>query len=433
MPTVTPFFHAPTGTWSYVVTDPSGRQAAVIDPVLDYDWRSARTGTASAQAILDHLKAAGLELAWILETHAHADHLSSAAWLQSQAGGKLAIGRGILAVQATFKRIFGLGEEFVPDGRQFDRLLADGDALALGALEGRVIATPGHTSDSVSYLFGDALFVGDTVFMPDSGSARCDFPGGDAAELYRSVQRLYGLPPATRVFVCHDYSPRGSPAAPRDQHRSAAQRQHPPQGRHARIGLRGPAPRARRHARRAEPDHPVGAGEHPSRPAAAGRVRRRQLSQGAARRGRPAPAVTQALTQDARTPHAPRQARHRRHPRAGPRMARRRRDPACGRPRGQRVRLRAHPWRTALPAVDLRPAGAADRGPPARPAVRLRQAFADGGAQAAGRGPRPPHASRGRHPGVEGSRDCPSSASTRRPAASSTTAGADSNTRSTLE
>ena len=211
MPTVTPFFHAPTGTWSYVVTDPSGRQAAVIDPVLDYDWRSARTGTASAQAILDHLKAAGLELAWILETHAHADHLSSAAWLQSQAGGKLAIGRGILAVQATFKRIFGLGEEFVPDGRQFDRLLADGDVLALGALEGQVIATPGHTSDSVSYLFGDALFVGDTVFMPDSGSARCDFPGGDAAELYRSVQRLYGLPPATRVFVCHDYSPGGRP------------------------------------------------------------------------------------------------------------------------------------------------------------------------------------------------------------------------------
>jgi glyoxylase-like metal-dependent hydrolase (beta-lactamase superfamily II) len=209
MPTVTPFFHAPTGTWSYVVAAPQGRQAAVIDPVLDYDWRSARTGTASAQAILDHLEAAGLELAWILETHAHADHLSGAAWLQSQAGGRLAIGRGILQVQAAFKRIFGLGEEFVPDGRQFDRLLADGDALALGDLEGRVIATPGHTNDSISYLFGDALFVGDTVFMPDSGSARCDFPGGDAAELYRSVQRLYALPPATRVFVCHDYCPGG--------------------------------------------------------------------------------------------------------------------------------------------------------------------------------------------------------------------------------
>jgi glyoxylase-like metal-dependent hydrolase (beta-lactamase superfamily II) len=211
MPTVTPFFHVPTSTWSYVVADPRSRQAAVIDPVLDYDWRSARTGTASAQAILDHLKAAGLEIAWILETHAHADHLSSAAWLQSQAGGRIAIGQGILQVQATFKRIFGLGGEFVPDGRQFDRLLADGDALALGALEGRVIATPGHTNDSVSYLFGDALFVGDTVFMPDGGSARCDFPGGDAAELYRSVQNLYALPPETRVFVCHDYSPGGRP------------------------------------------------------------------------------------------------------------------------------------------------------------------------------------------------------------------------------
>jgi glyoxylase-like metal-dependent hydrolase (beta-lactamase superfamily II) len=208
-PIVTPFFHAPTGTWTYVVEDPQGRQAAVVDPVLDYDWRSARTGTASAQAVLDHLRARGLELVWILETHAHADHLSGAAWLQSQAGGKIAIGEGIRAVQATFKRIFGLGEEFVADGGQFDRLLADGEALPLGTLEGRVLATPGHTSDSVSYLFGDALFVGDTVFMPDGGSARCDFPGGDAAELYRSVQRLYALPPETRVFVCHDYAPGG--------------------------------------------------------------------------------------------------------------------------------------------------------------------------------------------------------------------------------
>lgn len=208
-PQVTTFFHAPTGTWTYVVADPQARQAAVIDPVLDYDWRSARTGTASAQGILDHLASQGLDLAWILETHAHADHLSSAAWLQSRAGGKIAIGEGIRQVQATFQRIFGLGEDFVPDGRQFDRLLSDGDTLPLGTVEGRVLATPGHTSDSVSYLFGDALFVGDTVFMPDGGSARCDFPGGDAAELYRSVQRLYALPPDTRVFVCHDYSPGG--------------------------------------------------------------------------------------------------------------------------------------------------------------------------------------------------------------------------------
>ena len=210
-PTVKPFFHSPTSTWTYVVSDPATREAAVIDPVLDYDWRSARTGTSSADGVLAHLEAQGLRLRWILETHAHADHLSSAAYLQSRTGGQIAIGTGIRQVQATFKRIFGLGDEFAPDGRQFDRLFADGDTVALGGIEGRVIATPGHTSDSVSYLFGDALFVGDTVFMPDGGSARCDFPGGDAAELYRSVQRLYALPEATRVFVCHDYSPGGRP------------------------------------------------------------------------------------------------------------------------------------------------------------------------------------------------------------------------------
>ena len=208
-PTVTPFFHQPTGTWSYVVSDSVAREAAVIDPVLDYDWRSGRTGTAAPDAILAHLAAGGLRLRWILETHAHADHLSSASHLQSQAGGQIAIGVGIRQVQATFKRIFGFGDEFVPDGRQFDRLLAAGDAVPVGAIDGRVIATPGHTSDSVSYLFGDALFVGDTIFMPDGGSARCDFPGGDAAELFRSVQGLYRLPATTRVFVCHDYAPGG--------------------------------------------------------------------------------------------------------------------------------------------------------------------------------------------------------------------------------
>lgn len=208
-PDVTPFYHPPTGTWTYVVSDPAAREAAVIDPVLDYDGRAARTGTASADAVLAHLQSAGLRLRWILETHAHADHLSSAPYLRTRAGGEIAIGQGIREVQATFKRIFGLGDDFVPDGRQFDRLLADGDTLSLGSIQGRVLATPGHTSDSVSYLFGDALFVGDTVFMPDGGTARCDFPGGDAAELYRSVRRLYALPAATRVFVCHDYPPGG--------------------------------------------------------------------------------------------------------------------------------------------------------------------------------------------------------------------------------
>jgi glyoxylase-like metal-dependent hydrolase (beta-lactamase superfamily II) len=208
-PSVTPFFHEPTGTWTYVVADPSVREAAVIDPVLDYDARSGRTGTASADQILAHLETAGLSLRWILETHAHADHLSAAPHVKARAGGQIAIGKGIREVQATFKRLFGLGDDFQPDGRQFDRLLAEGDPIAVGGIAGRVIATPGHTNDSVSYLFGDALFVGDTVFMPDGGSARCDFPGGDAAELYRSVQRLYALPEATRVFVCHDYAPGG--------------------------------------------------------------------------------------------------------------------------------------------------------------------------------------------------------------------------------
>jgi glyoxylase-like metal-dependent hydrolase (beta-lactamase superfamily II) len=208
-PTVSPFFHKPTSTWTYVVADPETRDAVIIDPVLDYDWRSGRTGTASADLIVAHCGNGRLRVTWILETHAHADHLSSAPYLQTKLGGGIAIGQGILEVQATFKRIFGLGDEFIPDGSQFDRLLSDGDVLDVGRVPGRVRGVPGHTSDSVAYHIGNAVFVGDTVFMPDGGSARCDFPGGNAAELYRSVQRLYALPDDTRVFVCHDYSPGG--------------------------------------------------------------------------------------------------------------------------------------------------------------------------------------------------------------------------------
>lgn len=208
-PVVSAFHHKPTGSWTYVAVDDATKAAAIIDPVLDYDWRSGRTGTASADQVVAHCRAAGARVQWILETHAHADHLSAAQHLRGVLGGKLAIGRGILQVQQTFKKIFGLGADFAADGSDFDRLLADGDMLALGQSVVRVIAVPGHTSDSVAYLVGDALFVGDTVFMPDSGTARCDFPGGNAAELYRSVKQLYGLPPATRVFVCHDYSPGG--------------------------------------------------------------------------------------------------------------------------------------------------------------------------------------------------------------------------------
>jgi glyoxylase-like metal-dependent hydrolase (beta-lactamase superfamily II) len=221
-PQVTPFHHQATGSWTYVVLDAATRAAAVIDPVLDYDWRSGRTGTASADQVVAHCRAQGAQVEWILETHAHADHLSAAQHLRRALGGKVAIGRGVLQVQQTFKKVFGLGAEFAADGTDFDRLLVDGERLPLGDQSIRVISAPGHTSDSVAYLAGDALFVGDTVFMPDSGTARCDFPGGDAAQLYRSVRQLYELPPTTRVFVCHDYSPGGR--APRCETTIAEQR-----------------------------------------------------------------------------------------------------------------------------------------------------------------------------------------------------------------
>jgi glyoxylase-like metal-dependent hydrolase (beta-lactamase superfamily II) len=202
-------YHAETGTWSYVVSDPATRAAAIIDPVLDYEQKGARTSTVSAQALLDYVRGAGLELRWILETHAHADHLSAAAWLQERTGAPIGIGAGIRSVQATFKPIYGLPPEFPTDGSQFDRLFQDGERFALGELEVEAIATPGHTSDSLSYRIGDAVFVGDSIFMPDGGTARCDFPGGDAQVLYASIQRLYALPDETRVFVCHDYGPGG--------------------------------------------------------------------------------------------------------------------------------------------------------------------------------------------------------------------------------
>lgn len=211
-PQVHPFHHAGTGTWSYVVAD--GADAAIIDPVLDYEASSARTATASAQALLDCVRGDGLRLQWILETHAHADHLSAGHWLKSQApDARLAIGAGIRTVQAGFRDIFGLGEDFAVDGSQFDHLFEDGETFRIGKVAAHVIAVPGHTSDSCAYLIGDALFTGDSLFMPDGGSARCDFPGGSAAQLYRSIQRLYALPGQTRVFVCHDYGPGGRAVA----------------------------------------------------------------------------------------------------------------------------------------------------------------------------------------------------------------------------
>jgi glyoxylase-like metal-dependent hydrolase (beta-lactamase superfamily II) len=210
-PRVFPFHHAATGTWSYVVADPATRRAAIVDPVLDYEAASGRTSTAAAQALVDCVREHALAVEWLLETHAHADHLSAAHWLQSHhfAQARIAIGEGIRTVQETFRPIFNLGEHFPADGSQFDRLLSDGETFAIGALQAQVIAVPGHTSDSSAYLVGDALFTGDSLFMPDGGTARCDFPGGSARVLYRSIQRLFQLPPQTRVFVCHDYGPGG--------------------------------------------------------------------------------------------------------------------------------------------------------------------------------------------------------------------------------
>jgi glyoxylase-like metal-dependent hydrolase (beta-lactamase superfamily II) len=209
-PLVQTFFDPATGTFSYVVADPVTRLAAIIDPVLDYDAVTRSTSARSAQGLLDHVSKNALVVHWILETHAHADHLSAAQWLKERLpAARVGIGEGIRQVQAAFKNKLGLEADFPTDGRQFDVLLGENERLAMGSLEIRVMSTPGHTPDSVSYLIGDAAFVGDTIFAPRYGTARCDFPGGDAGILYDSMQRLLHLPASTRVFLCHDYPPEG--------------------------------------------------------------------------------------------------------------------------------------------------------------------------------------------------------------------------------
>jgi glyoxylase-like metal-dependent hydrolase (beta-lactamase superfamily II) len=202
------FFHEPTFTVSYLVADPTTREAAVVDSVLDFDPKSGRTRTTAADAILAHAAAAGLRIVWILETHAHADHLSAAQHLKAKTGAAVAIGADITKVQTVFKEVFN-AVEMPTDGRQFDRLVRDGERLPLGRLEIEVMHTPGHTPACVTYRIGDAAFVGDTLFMPDYGTARADFPGGDARTLYRSIRRVLSLPPETRLFMCHDYKAPG--------------------------------------------------------------------------------------------------------------------------------------------------------------------------------------------------------------------------------
>ena len=206
-PTVKAFFDNDTNTVSYVVTDPQTRRCAIVDSVLDYDPKAGRTRHDSASQIVAYVKQEALTVDWLLETHVHADHLSAAPWIQEQVGGKLAIGEHIRTVQETFGKVFNAGTEFARDGRQFDHLFADGDTYQVGNIEARAIHTPGHTPACMSHVIGDAVFVGDTLFMPDYGTARCDFPGGDARTLYQSVQKLLALPDDTRMFLCHDYLP----------------------------------------------------------------------------------------------------------------------------------------------------------------------------------------------------------------------------------
>lgn len=203
------FFDEPTNTASYVIHDPATKRAGVVDSVLDFDAASGRTSTASADAMIAYVRAEGLTVDWLLETHAHADHLSAAPYIQQQLGGKLAIGREILTVQSVFGKIFNVGTEFARDGSEFDRLFDDGDTFAIGSIPAIVLHVPGHTPADMAYVIGDVVFTGDTLFMPDFGTARADFPGGDARQLYRSIHRLLALPEETRLFLCHDYKAPG--------------------------------------------------------------------------------------------------------------------------------------------------------------------------------------------------------------------------------
>jgi len=206
------FFDKATWTVSYVVYDRPGGTCAVVDSVLDYDPKSGRTRTASADRLIDFVRDKDLKVEWLLETHAHADHLSAAHYLRKKVGGKIAIGAAIADVQNVFKGIFNLEPAFRPDGSQFDHLLQDGESFAIGQLRAEAMSVPGHTPACMAYKVGDAVFVGDTLFMPDVGTARCDFPGGDSRKLYRSIRKLLELPPQTRLFMCHDYPPQGREA-----------------------------------------------------------------------------------------------------------------------------------------------------------------------------------------------------------------------------
>ena len=211
--TVQPFFDDKTWTVSYVIIDNATKCAAIVDPVLDFDFKSGRTTTVQADNVLAYIGDHGLKVQWILETHAHADHLSGARYLQERVGGRIAIGERITEVQATFKKLYNLERNFLPDGAQFDHLFKEDEAFKIGDVEARALLVPGHTPADMAYVVDGAVFVGDTLFMPDVGTARADFPGGDAHTLYRSMRRILALPPETKMYVCHDYPPKGRAAA----------------------------------------------------------------------------------------------------------------------------------------------------------------------------------------------------------------------------
>ncbi|MFN3745600.1 MAG: MBL fold metallo-hydrolase [Hyphomicrobiaceae bacterium] len=208
-PEVFSFFDEPTHTASYVLKDPATNAAAIIDSVLDYDAAAGRTATKAADDIIAFVKERGFDIQWLLETHVHADHLSAAPYLKEKLGGRIAIGANITVVQDVFGKVFNAGTEFERDGSQFDALFKDGDRIRIGEMTGYAMHTPGHTPACMTYVFGDAAFVGDTLFMPDYGTARADFPGGSARDLYRSIRKILALPPATRLYLCHDYKAPG--------------------------------------------------------------------------------------------------------------------------------------------------------------------------------------------------------------------------------
>ena len=208
-PSIAGFFDEATNTVSYVVHDPKTGEAAIIDSVLDFDAASGRTSNGSADRMIEYVTSNNLKVTWLIETHAHADHISAAPYLQERLGGKLAIGRDIIRVQEVFGKLFNAGTDFERDGSQFDKLFEDGETFRIGELEGIALHVPGHTPADMAFIVGDAAFVGDTIFMPDFGTARADFPGGDAGQLFRSIRRLLSLPDETRLFLCHDYKAPG--------------------------------------------------------------------------------------------------------------------------------------------------------------------------------------------------------------------------------